>query len=207
MTDNTTAISYINNIGGIKSAQCNKQALKIWCWCINASLWLLAAFIAGKDYKTADEKSRHFNEAIEWMLNKAKFNEIVHKYGQPDIDLFATRINRQTNNYVSWHPEPDASAIDAFYIPWNKGFFYIFAPFSLIGKVFAKICQDRTHAVLVVPDWPTQMWYPQVLQQATTSPLNFQPQQTLLVLPQRPAAAHPLWNKLKLLAFEINMKV
>ena len=70
MTDNTTAISYINNMGGIKSAQCNKQALKIWSWCINASLWLSAAFIAGKDNKTADEKSRHFNEAIEWMLIK-----------------------------------------------------------------------------------------------------------------------------------------
>ena len=31
--------------------------------------------IAGKDNKTDNEKSRHFNEAIEWMLNKSKFNE------------------------------------------------------------------------------------------------------------------------------------
>ena len=73
MTDNSTAISYINNMGGTKSEQCNKQAIKIWSWCINASLWLSAAFITDKDNNTDDE-----NQSIlmnEWMLNKSKFNE------------------------------------------------------------------------------------------------------------------------------------
>ena len=32
--DNTTAVSYINNMGGIKSPDCNRAAKDVWMWCI-----------------------------------------------------------------------------------------------------------------------------------------------------------------------------
>jgi hypothetical protein len=52
--DNTTAISYINNMGSITSKKCDKLAKEIWVWCIERNLWLSAWYIPGKDNTTAD---------------------------------------------------------------------------------------------------------------------------------------------------------
>ena len=86
----------------------------------------------------------------------ALFQKIVEKFGKPDIDLFATRINKQSDRYVSWHPEPEAMAINAFPLTWNNNYFYMFSPFSLVDRVLAKIHREKTNAVIVVPDWSTQ---------------------------------------------------
>ena len=67
------------------------------------------------------------------------FSKLVEKFGKPDIDLFATRINKQLDGYVSSHPEPKAMAINAFCLTWNNNYFYMFPPFSLVGQVLAKI--------------------------------------------------------------------
>ena len=64
-------------------------------------------------------------------------------------DLFATTINKQLDEYVSWHPESETMAISAFS-------YLIFTPFSLTGGVLAKIHRDKTNAVIVLPDWSTQ---------------------------------------------------
>ena len=42
------------------------------------------------------------------------FIEITNKFAYPEIDLFATRINTQLQNYVSWSCEPKAKAVDSF---------------------------------------------------------------------------------------------
>ena len=58
---------------------------------------------------------------------------------QPVIDLFASYLNFQVENYISWFPDPRASIIDAFSIDWTDKMFYAFPPFSLIGATLAKI--------------------------------------------------------------------
>ena len=49
--------------------------------------------------------------------------------------------------------------MDAFTFKWSGKFFYVFPPFRLAGKVARKIVMDKTKAVLVVPEWPTQPWF------------------------------------------------
>ena len=43
MCDNTTAICYINHMGGQKSEDCNSLKKKIWEWSIERNLWISAA--------------------------------------------------------------------------------------------------------------------------------------------------------------------
>jgi len=117
MSDNSTAISYIKNMGGTKSNLCNKIAKETWLWCKSRSIWITPAFIPGRDNTIADSASRKFNDATEWMLNTNVFSTITKVFGLPDIDLFANAINKQLKNYVSWKPDPEALAIDAFTIP------------------------------------------------------------------------------------------
>ena len=200
MSDNTTAIAYLNNMGGIKSKVCNKIAKDIWSWCEKQDLWLSAAFIPGKENTAADKASREFmNDATEWHLNTDVFNEVCREFGCPDIDLFASRNNKQLPNYVSWHPEPEASAVDAFSITWADKFSYIFPPFSIIGQVLHKILDESASAILIVPQWSTQCWYPMAMHKAKQH-LALGNAPTLLDLTHKPEEVHPLFPKLHLLA-------
>ena len=40
----------------------------------------------------------------------------------PDIDLFASRLNKELHIYASWMPDPDALYIDAMSISWENQF-------------------------------------------------------------------------------------
>ena len=60
MSDNTTAASYINKKGGLKSLKCNKTAKEIWIWCTSRDLHVSATHIPGKDNFEADKNSRKF---------------------------------------------------------------------------------------------------------------------------------------------------
>ena len=60
---------------------------------------------------------------------------------------------------MSWKPDPNAFAIDAFTVSWNFSLGYIFPPFSLLGRVLKKIIEDKAMAVVVAPLWTTQPWF------------------------------------------------
>ena len=89
MCDNTTAINYVNNMGGIKSNNCNDIANQIWEWCSRRDIWLSVVFISGKENKTADAASRTFdNDATEWELHQSLFDLVAKKLGPLETDPF-----------------------------------------------------------------------------------------------------------------------
>ena len=67
-SDNTTTLSYINEMGEIKSVLCNDMAQTIWVWCIDSNIWLSASHIPGSQNTDADKQSRVFNVSTEWSL-------------------------------------------------------------------------------------------------------------------------------------------
>jgi hypothetical protein len=48
MSDNTTAVATLNNMGTSHSTSCNQLGKQIWEWCNNRSIWISAAHIPGK---------------------------------------------------------------------------------------------------------------------------------------------------------------
>ena len=181
---------------------CNELANTIWLWCIQRNIWISATYLPGELNTVADTRSRKFNDNIEWMLNPQIFTKITAKFGKPDIDLFASRLNHQVPTYVSWEPDPGAMAMDAFSLDWGKWFFYAFPPFCLISRVLRKIQLDAAKGILIIPDWPTQSWYPVVLGMIS------QPWVLLEGCPQlvtNPATGepHPCHSHLNLLACRI----
>ena len=106
LSDSTTAVCYINSKGGTKSPSCNDITCDIWSWGINNNTWLTAAHIPGVQNTDADRESRTFNERTEWQLNPEVFRQIQDLWVSPEIDLFATRVNRQLAMFASWKPDP-----------------------------------------------------------------------------------------------------
>jgi hypothetical protein len=89
--DNTTAVAYINNMGGSQSRVCNQIAKDTWEWCLQRGIWLSACHIPGKLNTIADAKSHIFDDLTEWSLDVAIFDRIVSTWGIPAVDLFASR--------------------------------------------------------------------------------------------------------------------
>ena len=59
--------------------------------------------------------SRHFHYSYtEWSLFSPVYNELMAKWGEPDKDMFASRLTHKVPQYVSWKPDPGAIVIDAF---------------------------------------------------------------------------------------------
>lgn len=166
LSDNTTTVSYINKMGGVRSPRCNKIAYKIWKICEDRSLWLIAAHIPGLQNVIADDLSRKFSNNVEWSLNNTIFNIICKRWGSPTIDLFASRWNTKLHKFCSWKPDPDAWRIDAFSFKWDEHFYFIFPPFRLVGRVWKKMIDEKTHGILVIPRWPSQSWFPKVIASA-----------------------------------------
>ena len=77
----------------------------------------------------------------------------------PTTDLFASRINKQCQSYVSFRADPEAYAVNAFSLPWHGLRFYAFPPFSVILQMLQKVKRDRAMGVIIVPSWLTQVWW------------------------------------------------
>ena len=197
-SDNTTAVAYVLNMGGCKSPNCNKIAREIWAWARQRNIWLSITYIEGVLNVEPDELSRHFDDNTEWMLNPVLFREIQKTY-KTDIDLFASRLNKQLDKFVSWQPDPNAIAINAFSLNWNKYYSYIFAPFSMLGRVLAKLEQDQAEAIVIAPWWAAQSWFPKLIRMLIEPPRLLPRGKKQLTLPFNREKIHPLWRKMNLL--------
>lgn len=199
LIDNTTAVSIINNMGTCHSDPCNSIASQIWALCEENNFWLTAAHIPGMENNIADYESRNCNLDTEWMLNPRYLSQALEGLPfAPVIDLFASRINKQYDHYVSYRPDPFARYIDAFSISWADIKFYCFPPFSCVLRVVRKIICDKARGILVIPQWPTQSWYPMLLQILEQLPVVLLPSPDLLLMPAKPEQVHPLHKKLRI---------
>lgn len=201
--DNTTAISYVNRMGGIKFPPLNSVSKRIWQLCERKNIWIFASYIQSEENVEADKESRLSNIDTEWELADFEFSRIINQFGMPNIDLFATRINKKCNVFCSWHKDPESTFIDAFTLNWNMFYFYAFPPFSLILRSLQKIVCDKATGILVVPFWTTQPWFPLFESLLVEKPLHLTPSKNLLMSPCR-ELQHPLQNNLALIAGKLS---
>ena len=79
----------------MKSQTCNNITCRIWNFCTKSRFCVLAAHVPGTINIEEDKQSRVLEDATEGKFNPASFQKIAEKFGKPDINVFATRINKQ----------------------------------------------------------------------------------------------------------------
>ena len=195
--DNTTAVACVNKGGGTRSRSLNKIAIELQNWCEERALSITAAHLPGKLYSIADHESRVRNDSSDWQLSPTMFQRIAMKW-PVEIDLFAMFWNRQLPTFVSWKPQPEALATNAFSMNWNGFLGYAFPPFALVSRCLEKIRREAAELVLITPVWPGQPWHPAVMRMVCDVSLLLQPQKDLL--PSSEGKFHPLARSLLLCA-------
>ncbi|CAB4030534.1 Transposon Tf2-6 poly [Paramuricea clavata] len=200
LVDNTTVQVTLNKMGTSHSPKLNALVKSIWDWCIIHHIWLTVARIPGKENIEADYESRKCRRNTEWCLDKKLFHKACEKlHFMPNIDLFASRINYQVKPFFSYHPDPEALAVNAFHQTWSDYKFYAFPPFSIISRVLQKIQKEQCEGLILVPKWPTQTWWPVAMKMLVQKPVLLPMQEFTLFLPSKPTEKHPLHHKMSLL--------
>lgn len=99
---------------GVNVYKCNEITRTIWLWCIEEIL-TSASHIQGSQNVIADKASRTFNEHTEWQLDRTIFHELMKSVAiVPKVDLFASRLNKHMDKYVSWKQDLSAIFVDDF---------------------------------------------------------------------------------------------
>ena len=132
-------------------------------------------------------------------FNRNGFQMVINTLDcHPTIDLFASRTNTQLKRFCSFRPDPECQTVDSFTISWTDEIFYAFPPFICIPKVIQKICNVKAYGIIIVPDWPNQPWYGQLLG-ITIKHFILYPRKDLLLLPKK-EMLHPMSKTLHLRA-------
>ena len=160
--DSITAQTYINKKGGTRSPPLSQLAKKVWSWCMERSITLVADHIPGRENTVADTESRVSRDHWDWKLNPELFKVIEQRFGPLEINLFASRISTQLPRFYSWRPDPEAQVTDAFKQLW-KGNNYANPPWAIIPRVLSQVRRQCTSLVLIAPVWKPQVWYPVLL--------------------------------------------
>jgi hypothetical protein len=141
MMDNSTAVCYVNKAGGTRSKSLNDIAADIMCWCESRKISVHAVHLPGILNSLADLQSRWKRESSDWKLKTSVFSKLSELWA-PEVDLFASHWNRQVARFMSWKPQPESVALDAFtqnptktwtsmVYPWDVNFGIWYIPFYI----------------------------------------------------------------------------
>uniref|UniRef100_H3B8L7 ribonuclease H n=1 Tax=Latimeria chalumnae TaxID=7897 RepID=H3B8L7_LATCH len=125
--DNKMAVSYVNWQGGTVSRPPLHPSSSD-----AKDLHLSTVYLQGEQNLTADALSRRVNAMAEAALLDLAFQQIMERWGHPNIDVFAAPGNAKVHHFISCVPTVGAVAADAFSLAWTSlGYLYLFPPLPL----------------------------------------------------------------------------
>ena len=173
-SDNTSVVAYINKQGGTCSKLLCDLSLELWEFCIRRNITISATHISGLSNGKADELSRRNQSEHSYYLTQDTFSALCDSISFPLVlDCFASRLNFKLSKFMSRFKDPLSSYVNAFSLPWSDKL-YLFPPIPLISRVLNKFVNDKVkHGLIICPYWPSQPWFPLLLDLLIDCPLFF----------------------------------
>ena len=160
--DNTTAVSCIRKKGS-RDPFCDTLTRKIFAFASQNNTTLNATFITRDSNSRVDRLSRTGckNPRTKWALSQSTFAWITKRLlFLPDLDLFASSLNKKLPKYCSRARDPECFHVDVFTLNWSKYKGFAFPPFSLLDRCLLKLDEDCVENIaMVVPLWPSAPFF------------------------------------------------
>jgi len=154
--DATSTVTTWNK--GSKIPQMNQHIIPQLVALTQKDILVVASHIPGVKNTRADYLSRQ-PDAKNYRLKPPWFQEMCKKHRfWPELDLFANRRNRQTQDYCSWRVDRHSKG-NAWDLDWSKTKNWLNPPWNLIGKALRKLKQDKASALCCLPVWKTAPWW------------------------------------------------
>ncbi|XP_041435826.1 uncharacterized protein LOC121399363 [Xenopus laevis] len=170
-SDNATTVAYLNHQGGTRSRQALQEVSQILSWAEKHNATLSAIYIPGLENWEADYLSRQTLDPGEWSLKQEVFTLITERWGIPEIDLMASRVNRKVQQFMSRCRDPLALAVDAMTAPWEFQLGYAFPPLPLLPRLIGRIQRENHTVILIAQHWPRRAWFSDLINLTREDPL------------------------------------
>jgi hypothetical protein len=155
--DNKVTVSYLKNWTG-KVPKMVDIVREIWRTCLMGNIRIQGAWWIPTQGNLSDLDSRTIDSGDWECVVFKRIQEWMH--GRLTIDRFASSYNAKLPRWNSWRAAPEAEAVNAFCQDWRGEVNYVCAPLNLIARALRFIETQNVEAVVVVPIWPSQPWWP-----------------------------------------------
>ena len=150
------------------------MTIRLLKWCNRKAITLVPVHLPGVHNIQADSLSRVGQTlTTEWMMAMERLRPVFAKWGEPQVDLFATFANRRLIKFVSPYPDLRAEWTDAMSMPWDngRGLLYTFLPFKMVPQVLQKITQSPGVTVILIAQLqPAASWFPEFMDLSQEDP-------------------------------------
>ena len=120
--DNAVTVAYIKNERGTRSYTLMQMTMRLLKWCDRKAITLVPVHLPGVHNIQAYSLSRVGQTLnTEWTMAMEGLRPMFGKWGEPQVDLFATFTNRRLIKFVLPYPDPRAEWTDAMSVPWDNG--------------------------------------------------------------------------------------
>ncbi len=141
--------------GGIRSRCISQLTRHLLLWSQTWLKSLSSVRIPGELNRAADALSRQLTFSGEWRLHPETIRLIWSRFGEAQVDLFASRESSHCQLYFSLTEGPLGT--DALVHSWPRVLCkYAFPPVSLLAQTLCKVREDEEQVLLVALFWPTR---------------------------------------------------
>jgi len=172
-TDSISTYWVLRN-GRSRSQRLHDIVRRILVYCAVARIHLAMEYV-GADViikSGADALSRAGDES-DCRLNEGVFGRLWRLCGGFQVDRFATGgsvqkdvVLGQSLPYWSLYADGAAEGVDALTADWRGVRNYAFPPVKIVGQVLELVLEQAAWALVIVPKWPSQWWWPLVVREA-----------------------------------------
>lgn len=134
-------------------------AYSIFSICMSESIYLEMEWIPRKENEKSDYLSRIL-DFDDWGISFVLLDMIQQRFGQLQVDWFASNYNAKLPKFYSRFWNPSSSGVDAFVEFWGNEFGLFVPPITVIYRVLKKMIMDKVYGVLVIPCWRSAVFWP-----------------------------------------------
>jgi hypothetical protein len=173
-TDSISTYSVVIKGGTSRSERLTDVVRRLQIYCILHNISLASQYVgAGVIIRSgADAMSRSADVSDGGKLNPRVFERLWRVWGPFEADMFASAATVQHDPagealpYWSMFADGTSMGVDALAADWGSmGRVFAFPPIGLVGSVLRLAREQRARVLLIVPDRPSQRWWP-VLQES-----------------------------------------
>lgn len=170
--DNLSTFFMVKNGGSRKSDRLNKLVRAIHLFCLMYGVELSSQYVgAGVIIKSGADMLSREADYTDCSLRDDKF-EMLWRWGGPfDYDRFASGRTAKRDpdtrvrlKFATLFLDREAEVVDSLSQDWRGVRNYAFPPVVMILRVLKLVIRQEADTVLVVPNWPTQSWWPLLMQ-------------------------------------------
>ena len=151
---------------------------------------LISVYVRGIGNTIADALSR--GKETQWHLSPTMVDRIFQRYGNPQVDFFASRETAQLPQYMTLQRgDNQALAVDALSQTWDFDLVYAFPLSALVPTVANKLRGSKTRMLLTALCWCDASWMPVLTELLFDTPRRFRMSPRLLI---NTATNYPVGN-------------